>query len=101
MQVARAIRLLSLPAAVGLGTALAVACSGGTPTSPDQVFFFNDTATTETTYVDDLGDPTLGNKDCPGGYTLISATGTIGVDINTNDFVCAKNGGNGSGGKKK
>ena len=92
MQVAQAVRLLSVPAAVALGTVLAVACSGGTPTSPDQnqapLF-----AVTKAAFVDDLGDP--------GGYSLISAEGTIGVDIiHPNGFVCQKNGG-GGGGKHK
>lgn len=99
MQVAQAVRLLSVPAAVALGTALAVACSAGTTTSPDQdqapLF-----ATTKAALVDDLGDPGLGDKDCPGGYSLISAEFTTGVDLNTNQFVCQKNGG-GGGGKHK
>jgi hypothetical protein len=100
MQVAQAVRLLSVPAAVALGTALAVACSGGTSTSPDQeqapLF-----ATTKAALVDDLGDPGLGDKDCPGGYSLISAEFTTGVDIiHPNGFVCQKNGG-GGGGKHK
>ena len=36
MQVSRTLRFLSLPAALGLGAALAVACSDGAPTAPDQ-----------------------------------------------------------------
>jgi len=101
MQTARALRLLSLPAAIGLGTTLALACSSGGPTSSEQVEAPS-FATTKAALVDDLGDPSLGNKDCPGGYSLISAEFTTGVDVNfINGFVCQKNGGNGAGGKKK
>jgi hypothetical protein len=100
MQAASALRLLSLPAAIGLGTTLALACSSGGPTSPDQVEAPS-FATTKASLVDDLGDPSLGDKDCPGGYSLISAEFTTGVDLNNNQLVCQKNGGNGSGGKKK
>jgi hypothetical protein len=57
-------------------------------------------ATTKAALVDDLGDPGLGDKDCPGGYSLISAEFTTGVDLNNNQFVCQKNGG-GGGGKHK
>jgi hypothetical protein len=56
---------------------------------------------TRAALVDDLGNPSLGDKDCPGGYSLISAEFTTGVDLDNNGWVCEKNGGNGAGGKKK
>ena len=99
MQVARALRLLSIPAVIVLGTALGLACSSGGPTSPDQVQAPS-FVVTKASLVDDLGNPSLGDKDCPGGYSLISAEFTTGVDLNGNQWVCQKNGGNGSGGKK-
>lgn len=37
MRLASTLRLLTLPAAVALATALAVACSNGAPTAPDEL----------------------------------------------------------------
>jgi len=100
MQVVRALRLLPLPAAIALGTALALACGSGGPTSPDQVQAPVLLAA-KANLVDDFGNPSLGDKDCPGGYSLISAEFTTGIDLDANGLVRDKNGGNGAGGKKK
>jgi len=92
MQVARAVRLLSLPAAIGLGTALAVACSSGGPTSVEQVVGGPSFAVSKDP-VDDLEGSK--KKVCPGGYSLFSVpTGTQG-DANFNGLICVKSTGPG------
>lgn len=92
MQVARGIRLLSLPAAIGLGTVLAVACSSGGPTSVDQVQASPLFAVSKDPVDDFAGSK---KKVCPGGYSLVSVDiGTQG-DANLNGLVCVKSTGPG------
>lgn len=90
MQFARTLRFLSLPAAIALGTALAVACSDGVPTSPDQAFgpSFAPKKTGGGGSYDAVGsDP----AQCGSGYylTTVSNWGS-GADANGDGFICKK-----------
>ena len=98
MQPARALRLLSLPTAVGLGTALALACSTGGPTSPEAVQTAPLFGSAKAVVVDD--DP-FAAKPCPAGYALTSTYSGDPFDANNNGQVCMKNGGGSGSGPKK
>ena len=86
MKASRPLRSLALPAAVVLGTSLALACSSGVPTAPDQV-----TAATSfkkgnaLQYRDD--DGALG---CPSGYFVLNAASHPNTDHNDNGYICRK-----------
>ena len=87
MQVARAVRLLPLPAAIGLGTVLALACSDGGPASVDQsqggpMFVVSKDP------VDDFTDSK--KKQCPGGYSPFNVDPNTSADANGNGVVCVK-----------
>jgi hypothetical protein len=96
MHVARALRLLSLPAAIVLGPSAALGCSSGGPTSPVQDRAAPSFAVTKGP-VDDAGGFTLDKKSCPGGYSLVNDP-TNPADVNGNGWICERNGG---GGPKK
>jgi hypothetical protein len=92
MQVARAVRLLPFPTAIGLGTALAVACSSGGPTAPDDAQAGPLFAATKGP-VDDYS--VFKTKQCSGAYSPLSVpVGTQG-DANDNGIVCVKSTGPG------
>jgi len=85
MRIASTLRFLSLPVAVALGAALAVACSDGVPTAPDPSF------ATRTVYQDDDGTGT-----CPRNYSPQEFDGTVPnaaydpYDTNDNGVVCVR-----------
>ena len=101
MQFARALRFLSLPAAIVLGTALAVACSDGVPTSVEQSlkpeFAPKKGGGGGTLYYDDDG---TGN--CKNNDLVILSTDSgydASFDVNLNNKICYKT--TGGGGKHK
>jgi hypothetical protein len=85
MRIASTLRFLSLPAAVALGAALAVACSDGAPTAPDPSF------ATRIVYEDDDG---AGN--CPRNYTPLTFDNSVPnatydpYDTNDNGIICRR-----------
>jgi hypothetical protein len=91
MHIARAMRLLSLPAAIVFGTS-AVGCSSGGPTAPDQDPAAPSFAVTKGPLDDELNPPD--KKPCPGGYELVNDPESP-YDVNGNGFVCEKKGGPG------
>jgi hypothetical protein len=84
MQVSRTLRFLSLPAALGLGAALAVACSDGAPTAPDQTPSF---------VTKQLGGAydAISTTTCAAGYFLTQVNNFgSGADTNGDGWVCKK-----------
>ena len=86
MQVSRTLRFLSLPAALGLGAALAVACSDGAPTAPDQSPSFG-----KKKHQPSAIDATS-TTDCAffGAYTLTTVNPGSGADDNGDGYICKK-----------
>ena len=80
MHVRSTLRLLPVPTAIALATALGVACSDGA-TAPNQL---GPSFTERTVYRDDDG---AGN--CPNNYTAQQFAGSP-YDVNLNDIVCYK-----------
>lgn len=89
MRRSRFLQFLSIPAALGLGTALVLACSEGVPTSPNQ----QETAPAfkkaghkgggHATIADDVDGV------CKNNWTLTEAVGGYaGYDTNINGFIC-------------
>ena len=91
MQRSRFLQFLSIPAALGLGTALVIACGDGSPTSPDQ---------SQVRAEFKKGGKKTGGRDpivddvdgaCKQNYTLTAApalSGLEGYDLNNNQWVC-------------
>lgn len=93
MQFVSIMRFLSLPA-IGLGTALALACSGEASTAPDQALVL---AGGKAAYVDDDG-----KYYCPANYLLVSSPYNIYdgwnvYDVNQNGYICEYHQGAGGG----
>ena len=87
MQRSRFLRFLSIPAALGLGTALVLACSEGVMTSPDQPAFKKGANKGDhpPTFLDDV------DGSCRHRYTLTAApagSGLEGYDANQSGFIC-------------
>lgn len=84
MQVSRTLRFLSLPAALGLGTALAVACSDGAATAPDLTPSFgkkkHEPSQFDTTQL----------AGCVSGYNLTSVNPGSGADDDGDGYICKK-----------
>jgi hypothetical protein len=99
MQFAHTLRFLSLPAAIALGAALAVACSDGLPTSADQSltpsFAPKKGGGGQSPYYDDDGNGACKNNDVP----VLASTGDPTADVNGNTIICFRT--TGGGGKKK
>jgi len=99
MQFAHSLRFLSLPAAIALGAALAVACSDGLPTSADQSltpsFAPKKGGGGNSPYYDDDGSGTCKNNDLPVDASLYDPS----ADVNGNTIICYKI--TGGGGKHK
>jgi len=107
MRASRVLQFLSIPAALGLGTALILACSDGGPTAPGDPVSEVPTATPFTapkkggtvgkdTVVDDV------DLTCRNNYFLTLETTTTAVyDLNGNDQVCEYSHDGGGGGPKK
>jgi hypothetical protein len=98
MHGSRVLQFLSIPAALGLGTALVIACSDGSPTSPDNTVSPAETVTpfaapkkghTGGGAVDNLvvDDP----NSCPDGYfyDTVNNPGS-GADTNDDGIICGK-----------
>jgi hypothetical protein len=98
MQFAHTLRFLSLPAAIALGAALAVACNDGLPTSADQSltpsFAPKKGGGGSSPYYDDNGGACK-NNDTP----VAASSGDPSVDVNGNAIICLRV--TGGGGKKK
>ena len=106
MRASRVLQFLSIPAALGLGTALILACSDGGPTAPGDQVSEVPTATPFTapkkggtggkdTVVDDV------DLTCRNNYVLTLETTTTAVyDLNGNDQVCVYSHDTGGGPKK-
>jgi len=95
MRVAKALRFLSLPAALGLGTALVIACSDEGPTAPGQTVSPAEVATPFAApkkghsgggSTDNLF---FGENTCPDGYNWNSGVGSD-VDLNGDGIICTK-----------
>ena len=86
MQLSRSLRYLSLPAALGLGAALAVACSDGAPTAPDQTPSFG-----KKKHSPSQIDATS-TTDCGffGAYVLTTVNAGSGADDNGDGYICKK-----------
>ena len=87
MKASRALRYLALPTAVVLGTSMAVACSSGVPTAPDQasaVPSFKGKGNS-LQYRDDDGA-----LNCPSGYFVIKADSHPASDHDANGYICRK-----------
>ena len=89
MSPARALRALSVPAALALATALAVACSQGAITEPD--------AALKPSFAPKKGhqgDPSRVDNTgglCPSSaYTLVSVKTGTGADDNNDGLICAR-----------
>jgi len=99
MQFARTLRFLSLPAAIALGAALAVACSDGLPTSADPSltpsFAPKKGGGGNSPYYDDDSSGACKNND----LRIPATQGDPSFDANGNTFICFKT--TGGGGKKK
>jgi hypothetical protein len=107
MPASRVLQFLSIPAALGLGTALVLACSDGGPTAPADQLSPVQTATPFTapkkggtggkdTVVDDV------DLTCKNNYVLRPETSFTAVyDLNGNDQVCEYSHDGGGGGPKK
>ena len=85
----RFLRFLSIPAAIGLGTALVIACSDGSPVSPDQsqvgpAFKKGANKGAGKPYVKDDS-----SGECTTGYNLSAPPpGYESYDRNENSLVC-------------
>jgi len=89
MSPSRALRALSLPAALALAAALAVACSQGGPTEPDAAlkpsFAPKKGHQGSPSRVDNTGGV------CPStAYTLVEVKPGTGADDNGDGLVCAR-----------
>lgn len=88
MQRSSFLKFLSIPAALGLGTALVIACSDAGPTSPDQ--------SQVTAVFKKGGKKTAGRPEviddregaCRQGYNISPDTNLEAYDLNNNDLVC-------------
>jgi hypothetical protein len=100
MRFAHTLRFLSLPAAIALGAALAVACSDGLPTSADQSltpsFAPKKGGGGSTGYYDDDGSGACKNNDTP---VTPASNYDPTADVNGNTIICFRT--TGGGGKKK
>ena len=85
MTVSQTLRFLSVPAALARGAALAVACSGGSPTAPDQL---TPAFTERTLYADDDGSGACPSRYSPVNYDTQS--GFSQYDTNQNGIYCIK-----------
>src|SRR5262245_20749054 len=95
MHATRVVKFPSLPAALGLGTALILACSDGGPTAPgDQVSAAQTAVPFAAPTKENPTDDTIVDlvPTCAKGFTLQSVQSGTGVDFNNDGFVCAKGG---------
>jgi hypothetical protein len=89
MHRSRFLQFLSIPAALGLGTALVLACNDGVPTAPNPEFKkgANKGNQGPAEYLDDTDGA------CKSHYILIAAPAgspIAGYDANQSGFVCVR-----------
>ena len=89
MSPTRALRVLSIPAALGLAAALAVACSQGATTEPDAAlkpsFAPKKGHQGDPSRVDNLASGACASS----AYTLVSVKPGTGTDDNGDGLICA------------
>ena len=88
MRATQTLRFLSLPAAVALGTALALACSTGAPTAIDESELGPSFAPKKPGEKNPHKDAIGSTYDCGAGFTLTSVKPGSGVDDNEDGWVC-------------
>ena len=89
MRVASTLRVLSLPAAVALGAALAVACSDGAPVGPDPLQpAFKKQGKGGSVHPNHDDSPDQSCTNWGAGYVLVAVNPGSGVDDDGDGWVC-------------